>query len=235
MNQGMNQDNGINELEPVSKRPPHRHKQRLMSNHIHINNMNGDSIGEPVSDMLPGVTVGVPTDMDPNLGDLHENNPMEAAGLPTIPHDQYEHNMPSDNPPPTKPANPELPINRLTDYDILDVDLEGLGNMPKQSAMQQPGIDRSMMSQGPNLENAMQDASFIGDRLNNEANDFDNWMTLKKKKIPTKQKEKFKKDNNKIVVLKKSHIIHKQNSGNVDLNARRLTNLMKKERSKRNS
>lgn len=61
-------------------------------------------------------------------------------------------------------------------------------------------------------------------------------MTLKKKKIPKGQKDKLKKETNKIAVLKKkSHIIKERNLETVDRNARKLTNLMKEERSKRNS
>ena len=165
----INQVGGISDLDapPIeTKHPLHsslyamqvqKHKQRLMNNHI--NSMGGDSIGVPVSDMLPGVNVGIPTDIDPNPGDLHENNQLDT-GLPSLPpHDQYEHNMQSESTAygqQQKPGNPELPINRLTDYDILDVDLEGLGSMPKQTALQQTGVDRSLMSQGPNLENPIQ-------------------------------------------------------------------------------
>lgn len=61
-------------------------------------------------------------------------------------------------------------------------------------------------------------------------------MTLKKKKIPKGQKDKLKKETNKIAVLKKkSHIIKERKLETVDRNARKLTNLTKEERSKINS
>ena len=78
--------------------------------------------GVPLSDMLPGVSVGVPTDMD-GIGDTHEGNPMEAssntgAGSP------YGPSLQGDAGTGKLGGNPELSINKLTDYDILDVDLE---------------------------------------------------------------------------------------------------------------
>ena len=72
---------------------------------------NGDSIGAPVSDIMPGLT-GV---LSQPLQQHHQQHEGVGNGV-----------------------NPSLgvvpvdsPINHLTDYDILDVDLEGLNNMKK--------------------------------------------------------------------------------------------------------
>ena len=70
---------------------------------------NGDSIGAPVSDIMPGLT-----------GILSQ---------PPQQHHQQHVGVGNGVTPSLGVAPIDSPINQLTDYDILDVDLEGLNNM----------------------------------------------------------------------------------------------------------
>lgn len=72
---------------------------------------NGDSIGAPVSDIMPGL--------------------MGILSQPPQQHHQQHAGVGNRVTPGLGVVSADSPINHLTDYDILDVDLEGLNNMKK--------------------------------------------------------------------------------------------------------
>lgn len=98
--------------------------------------MNGDRFGEPVSDTLPGMQL----DKQATYLDLSKPYfPQNSAALKPsfripVAKPKFYHS-PIDNSPQTDEL--DSTINHLTDYDILEVDIESLKSMPKESVADQ--------------------------------------------------------------------------------------------------
>lgn len=167
-------------------------------------NTNGDSIGSPVSDIMPGLNglLAVPPGGANSGGESHGN--------PNNQHFNAQEQQQGGNSAVT--SQNDLPINHLTDYDILDVDLEGLNSMKKMiPTTNADGMAKFMDEKLDNsdIPSGFEDASFVGDRLNTEANEISNIMALKKKKIPKVNQTTMNSLNNnmnKVEMLKKSKV-----------------------------
>jgi len=167
-------------------------------------NTNGDSIGSPVSDIMPGLNglLAVPPGGANSGGESHGNTNNQ--------HFNAQEQQQGGNSAVT--SQNDLPINHLTDYDILDVDLEGLNSMKKMiPTTNADGMAKFMDEKLDNsdIPSGFEDASFVGDRLNTEANEISNIMALKKKKIPKVNQTTMNSLNNnmnKVEMLKKSKV-----------------------------
>lgn len=117
--------------------------------------LDGDSIGTPISDMLPGLPYG---DAPASLTTGNAN----GAGIPIGNEDDSEstvtgvaqtNNGLTDLPVSvagslSPPNTGELTINRLTDYDVLDVDLEGINSLKNIGALnQEMGLGNRLFGQ----------------------------------------------------------------------------------------
>ena len=136
--------------------------------------IDGDRIGESVSDTLPGIHVGVPTDTDvakPLYINQVQNNflPTLTAPLHNQENKAYYHSLLDT--PSQSGGEFDSPINRLTDYDILDVDIESLKSMPKQSVAQQK-INSLTPNQRTSVENDQKNVmTIISNMVDNYPNE----------------------------------------------------------------
>uniref|UniRef100_A0A7M5X4S0 Uncharacterized protein n=3 Tax=Clytia hemisphaerica TaxID=252671 RepID=A0A7M5X4S0_9CNID len=105
-------------LDTSTQQPASAAPQPVQSHHQQGNvYLGGDSIGQPVSDTIPGSIVGIGNEkpvIQP-VGDSHLPTDVSTDQLPLSKEDK------------------SLEISRLNDNDILDVDLEGLSTMQQQS------------------------------------------------------------------------------------------------------
>ncbi|XP_065646452.1 uncharacterized protein LOC100203116 isoform X33 [Hydra vulgaris] len=160
---------------------------------------NGDSIGENISDMDEnsdlGLELELPASTGTNIGSNTVINGINAIMNSKTP--DY-HNSDGIGHPTNVVANlkepkigvslsptitDEMSINKLNDYDVLNIDLEGLRRMGKQKRLMDKS-EQTLKQPVQLLQAALIDANIIGDQFNEEVENLNNYSSLKKKKIP---------------------------------------------------